>query len=141
MPALNALAATPSDDGRPFGERVYFVHVYVIEPHPMAPDPSPYSGRVSEARYSTKRQPTTFAERVAAAAETRDLLTGPQLMVVDDLTPGQRTNPIWCTYGTCPNCAFLIGQDGVIDTVQTWFEAGAMQGAIETLLAGRRSGR
>lgn len=141
MPALNALAATASDDGRPLAERVHFVHVYVIEPHPLAPDPSPYSGRVWEARYSTKRQPKTYAERLAAAAETRGLLTGPQLMVVDDLTPRQQTNPVWCTYGTCPNCAFLIRQDGVIDTVQTWFEAGGMQRAIETLLAGPQSSR
>ena len=141
MPALNALAVVASDDGRAFAERVHFVHVYVIEPHPAAPDPSPYSGRVWEARYSTKRQPTTYGERMTAARETRALLTGPQLTVVDDLTPGRLANPMWCTYGTCPNCAFLIRQDGIIDTVQTWLDVPAMERAMQSLLSDGPAGR
>jgi hypothetical protein len=88
---------------------------------------------VSEAQYSTKGQPRTYAERVAAARDVAPLVTGRQTIVVDDLTPGAN-NPIWCTYGTCPNCAFLIRRDGTIDTVQTWFDATAMDRAIRTLL-------
>ena len=112
------------------------MHVYVIEPHPQAPDVSPYSGVVWAAQYSTKRQQATCAEREAAARETAALLTGRQLMLVDDLG-GTATNPIWCTYGTCPNCAFLIRQDGVIDTVQTWLDTAAMERAVRTLLESR----
>jgi hypothetical protein len=88
------------------------------------------------AQYSTIRQPRTYAEREAAARETKALLTGPQVMLVDDLG-GATTNPIWCTYGTCPNCAFLIRQDGVIDVVQTWLDTAAMERAIRTLLGAR----
>ena len=133
MPALNTLAATPLTDGTAIGDAVHVVHLYVIEPHPQRPDPGPYSGAVSEAQYSTKGQPRTYAERVAAARDVAPLVTGRQTIVVDDLTPGA-ANPIWCTYGTCPNCAFLIRRDGTIDTVQTWFDATAMDRAIRTLL-------
>lgn len=109
------------------------MHIYVIEPHPQSPDVSPYSGVVWTAEFSTKRQPRTYAEREAAARDTVALLTGRQMMLVDDLA-GTATNPLWCTYGTCPNCAFLVRQDGTLDTVQTWLDVVAMERAIRTLL-------
>ena len=133
MPALNALAAAPLADGRAIGDAIHIVHLYVIEPHPQRPDPSPYSGVVWEAQYSTKRQPRTYAERAAAAADMLPLVAGRQRILVDGLQPGA-ANPAWCTYGTCPNCAFLIRQDGTIDTVQTWFERDAMERAVKALL-------
>lgn len=43
-------------------------------------------------------------------------------------------NPAWCTYGTCPNCAFIVRQDGAIDTVRTRFDRDAMKRAIRALL-------
>jgi len=86
-----------------------------------------------EAQHSTKRQPRTYAERAAAAADMVPLVTGRQRIVIDDLAPGA-ANPAWCTYGTCPNCAFLIRQDGTIDTVQTWFDKDAGERAIRALL-------
>lgn len=113
MPALNQLA-TKVYNGKPYGEWVHFVHVYVIEPHPQSPDISPYSGTVWEMTYSSKSQPKTYAARVANAQAMLPLLQGNPLVVVDDLTPGQHNNPVWCTYGTCPNCSFLIGKNGVI---------------------------
>jgi hypothetical protein len=134
VPALNALAATRLPDGRAIGDALHIIHVYVIEPHPQRPDPGPYSGVVSEAQYSTKRQPLTYADRLAAARDMRPFVTGPQRIIVDDLAPGA-TNPMWCTYGTCPNCAFLIRQDGTIDTVQTWFERASMEAAIRAISA------
>ena len=133
MPALNELAARAFDAHSIFADRVHFVHVYVIEPHPMAPDVSPYSGAVWEANYSTKRQPRTYPEREACAREMLGSLKGPQIMLVDDLG-GAATNPVWCTYGTCPNCAFLVRQDGTIDTVQTWLDPSAMERAVRALL-------
>ena len=136
MPALNALAARAIDGTSTFGDRVHFVHIYVVEPHPKAPDPSPYSGVVWEAQYSSMSQPRTFDQRCANARDTQSLLAGRQLTLVDDLTAGS-TNPAWCTYGTCPNCAFLIRQDGTVDTVQTWVDATAMERAIRTLLGVR----
>jgi hypothetical protein len=135
VPALNALAAKAYDANSTFGDRVHFVHIYVIEPHPMRPDPCPYTGSVSENAYSTGRtQPRTYAEREAYARDTKQFITGKQIQLVDDLTPGRYNNPVWCTYDTCPNCAFLIRQDGTIDTVQPWFNAGEMEQAMRRLL-------
>ncbi len=134
VPALNLLAATSYDDTTTYADRVHIVTLYVIEPHPMAPDVSPNSGTVWEMQFSTIRQPLVYDDRVAAAQDTEALLEGDQLVLVDDLTPGQQNNPVWCTYGPCPNCAYLIGQDGVIDTVHTWAFIDAMRLAIDQLL-------
>jgi hypothetical protein len=134
VPALNSLAAKPFDTTTTFADRISFVHIYVVEPHPKAPEVSPYSGNVWEAQYSTKIQPHTYEQRCANARDTGALVTGRQLMLVDALTPGAN-NPVWCTYGTCPNCAFLIRQDGTVDTVHTWFNAASMESAMRTLLA------
>ena len=134
MPDLNELAKLAYDDTSTYADHIHFVHLYVIEPHPQAPDVSPYTGRVWEATYSTKPQSLTYDERVATAQEIEQLLEGNQIILVDDLTPGQLNNPVWCTYGPCPNCAYLIRQDGVIDTTQTWFDAGEMKTAIDDLI-------
>jgi hypothetical protein len=135
VPALNALAAEQFDSSTTYADRVHFVHVYVIEPHPLRPDLSPYKGQVWETPpYSTLGNPTTFAGRVLNAAAVLPSIVGNQLQLIDDLSPGLN-NPAWCTYGTCPNCAFLIRQDGVIDTVQTWVEPSGIKAAIDILIA------
>jgi hypothetical protein len=134
VPALNSLATTAFDASSTYDQRVHFVQVYVIEPHPQDPDPSPYRGTVWEAEYSSKGQPKTYAERVQNARDVLPSIQGNQLQLVDDLTPGAHNNPVWCTYGPCPNCAFLIRQDGILDTVQTWVDATDLQSAIDALL-------
>jgi hypothetical protein len=111
VPALNTLA-TKSYKGKTYADFVHFVHIYVIEAHPKAPDISPYSGNVWEMSWSDKAMPQTYAARVANAKASLAKLQGKQMMLVDDLTPRSHDNPAWCTYGTCPNCSFLIGQDG-----------------------------
>lgn len=133
MTVLNTLAATSYDSTDTYADLVHLVHVYVIEPHPTNPDPSPYSGVVWELEYSSKSQPKTYDGRVINALDQVPLIEGDQLLLVDDLTPGELNNPVWCTYGPCPNCAFLIGQDGVIDTVQLWIDS-SIQDAIDALL-------
>jgi len=130
---LNELAQKSFKQGK-YSDYVHFVHIYVIEPHPMSPDISPYRGEVWEQQYSSKPQPKTYPERVANAADMLPNLQGDQLMLVDDLTPGQRINPLWCTYGPCPNCAYLIGTDGMIKTVQTWANPNDLETAIDDLL-------
>lgn len=110
------------------------VHLYVIEPHPQSPDVSPYTGEVWEGTYSTKPQPMTYEERVSDAGDMQLNITGNQLLLIDDLTPGQRNNPVWCTYGPCPNCAYLIGSDGIIKKVQTWVDVDEMKKAVDGLL-------
>ncbi len=140
MPELNALVAKSYDQINTYGDRVHFVHIYVIEPHPKSPDPSPYNGRVSATQYSTKSQPKTYQQRVANATDMVPLLEGNQLLLVDDLVPGSLTNPLWCTYGPAPNCAFLIRQDGILDTVQKWVDVDEMETAINALLGSAASG-
>jgi hypothetical protein len=134
VPDLNALANTAYDDTSTYADQVHFVHLYVIEPHPRAPDLSPYSGSVWQGEYSTRPQSLAYDERVAAARDMEQELEGDQLVLVDDLTPGELNNPVWCTYGPCPNCAYLIGRDGAVDTTQTWFDADQMKAAIDSLL-------
>lgn len=134
MPLLNELAQKAYDAERTYGDVVHFVHVIVIEPHPLAPDPSPYQGEVWEYAYSTIRQPLTYAARQAAATDVERLLAGEQLLLVDDLEPGVRVNPVWCTYGPMPNCAFLIEQDGTIRAAWAWLEVDALESAIDDLL-------
>ncbi|OGL42653.1 MAG: hypothetical protein A2161_20680 [Candidatus Schekmanbacteria bacterium RBG_13_48_7] len=134
MPALNSLATKLYDRTHTYCEMVHFVHIYVIEPHPMSPDPSPYSGSVWPGSYSTKRQPKTYCERVANALDVEPLLTGYQRLLIDDLRPNGPDNPLWCTYGTNPNCAYLIAMDGTIDKVQLWVDTTDMETAIKDLL-------
>lgn len=134
MPSLNALAAQPFDEDSTFADVVHFVHINVIEPHPMAPDVSPYGGRVSESRYSTVTQPTTYGERVEVARGINVLLAGDQLLLIDELSPGFSVDVVWCTYGTAPNSAFLIRQDGIVEVVQLWLNTGTMEQAIRELI-------
>ncbi len=134
MPALNELAEKTYAGSETYADRVHIVHIYVIEPHPKSPDVSPYTGTVWEGEYSSKHQPLTYAERLAAARDTKLLLEGNQLILIDDLVPGDDNNPVWCTYGPCPNCAYLIRQDGIVDTVETWLDVAAMQSKIDALL-------
>jgi hypothetical protein len=136
VPALKTLADTQSTDHAPqtYGDLVHFVHVYIVEPHPIG-SPSPYSGQLWETAYDND-QPMTMAARVTnaqdlVAAEPVNLAG--HLLLIDELSPGQN-NPMWCSYGNCPNCAFLIGQDGRIDTTQLWFGADGMLSAFDDLL-------
>ena len=126
------LAPKKYDDTRSYDEVVHFVHVYVIEPHPGPPDPTPYLG--VPGRNEAPRQPHTYRDRVTLALQTDALLEGNQLMLLDDLTPMALNNPMWCTYGPAPNCAFLIGQDGRFIEAQQWLDMGAMKAALDNLL-------
>jgi len=133
VPALDALATKPFDDTRTYADVVHFLNIYVPEPHPQSPDPSPYTGRVSERAYSERRQPRTYDERVALAREVKGLLEGNQLVLVDEMAP-LRSNPVWCSYGPMPNCAYLIDQSGTVVTAQMWVDVEAMETAIDELL-------
>ncbi|MBA2320938.1 MAG: hypothetical protein H0V89_07275 [Deltaproteobacteria bacterium] len=74
----------------------------------------------------------TIEQRLANARVVRPLAS--EIVVVDELAPGNQ-NPFWCTYGTCANCAFLIGTDGVIAAVHEWYDPASMEGSIASLLA------
>jgi hypothetical protein len=134
VPSLNALATELYDDQNTYADLVHVVHILVIEPHPQDPDPSPYGGRVWEARYSTVPQPASFEERQAVALQLEETIEGNQLLLIDDMVPQALNNPIWCTYGPAPNSAYLIRQDGILDTVQTWLDVDGMRDAIDRVL-------
>ena len=135
MPGLNALAARSYDAETLFSDRVHFVHVYVVEPHPMAPDPAPHVGVVAEDPvYSVVRQPTTYDARLANAAMARALIAGNQIQLVDAFDLDGLINPVWCTYGTSPNAAYLIGRDGVIRLASTWTGSVDLETAIRALI-------
>ncbi len=135
MPALNQLAQKTFGGGT-YADLVHFVHVYTVEAHPKAPDPSPYSGKVWEAAYSSKPNSKTYPGRVANAKDMEQLLQGNQRLLVDSLTPEPLDNPVWCTYGTCPNCSFLIKRDGKIHQVlqKTANNLATLETAIKGLL-------
>jgi hypothetical protein len=136
VPGLNALAAKAYDAETLFSERIHFVHVYAVEPHPMAPDPAPHVGRVAEDPvYSIVRQPRTYDARLANAATTRPLIVGNQIQLVDALDPEDLVNPVWCTYGTSPNATYLIGRDGIIRAAAAWTGTLRLEAALRDLIA------
>jgi hypothetical protein len=112
---------------------VHFVHVYVIEPHPQSPDRNPYRGGDS-GDLEGPSQPRTYEDRLSLAIQTDELLEGDQLMLVDDLTPLSRNNPVWCTYGPGPNCGYLIAQDGSLVEAHQWLKTDKIRDAIDRIV-------
>lgn len=127
MPLLNELANKPYGSEYIYSDIVHFVHINVIEPHPLD-EP----GRKNP--YSTVEQPDDYDERVVIAREIEILIEGNQLLLVDDLTPAELNDPVYCSFGPSPNSAFLIGQDGIVDTSQLWLDVAEMEQAIINLL-------
>lgn len=120
---------------RKLGSAVHVVLVYGPEAHPRT-DPSPYRGDVwsKPDKYSHMDEPTTFAERVEHA---RRLEGSPGVLtLVEPLD-----NPIWCSYATAPNAAFLIRQDGIVDAVHVWFDPKTMVESVVALTGEKRPRR
>jgi hypothetical protein len=89
---------------------------------PLAPDLSPYSGRVWELEFSTYRQATSFSTRVryANSVSTEGVFDE---VVADELTGSSAgNNPTWCAWGPAPNAAWLIARNGTVVVAQTWFD-------------------
>jgi hypothetical protein len=133
LSSLNSLAIKAYDRSGTYSDKVHFLHIYTVEAHPSSPDPSPYSGDVWDNAYS-KPQVRTYSERVAYATGIEPLLMGTQIVLVDELTPLPRNNPVWTTYGPIPNGAYLIGMDGKIEAAQVWQDVGALESAIDALI-------
>lgn len=110
--------------------KVRFVLVYVIEPHPMAPEVSPYSGEVWTNPYSTVAQPPTLGDRIGLAKKLAS--NGDLLVLVDDLSP-TAANPFWCSYGTVPFGAFAVDATGVIRSVQALGKLESIEAAAQSL--------
>jgi hypothetical protein len=124
------------------GDQVHVVVVYGPEAHPEH-DNSPYRGDnwAMPDKFSDVDLATSFEERVDHA---RRIGRGPG--VIEAVEP--LDNPFWCTYGTAPNAAYLIGMDGRFAAVHDWFDAATLVGSIEALTGvdaregrGRKGGR
>lgn len=132
---LNSLASEVYTGTDTYSDLVHFVHIYTIEAHPQSPEPMPYSGAPSPCAYSNGPQPKTYSARVTNAQAMETLLTsGTHIMLVDDLTPEARNNPVWYTYGPNPNGGYLIGRDGLMKSVQKWLSVSQMKSEIDALL-------
>lgn len=110
------------------GQRVHVVVVYGPEAHPKN-DNSPYRGDnwAKPEKFSHHDLAESFEERVAHAKKVG---RGPG--VIEAVEP--LDNPFWCTYGTAPNAAYLIGQDHRFHAVHDWFDAPTLVGSIGALL-------
>ena len=108
-----------------------FALTYVIDPHPLAPDPSPYRGAVWELEYSKFRQATSFAERLSYAFNVSTAGVFDDVMI-DFLEPRNASgnNALWCSWGPAPNAAWLIGRNGTVVLAQTWFNASEMNDTL-----------
>jgi len=109
------------------GDQVHVVVVYGPEAHPEN-DNSPYRGDnwAKPDKFSDVDLATSFAERVAQAGRV-----GRGSQVIEAVEP--MDNPFWCTYGTAPNAAYLIGMDGRFAAVHDWFDAPTLVSSIEAL--------
>lgn len=116
-----------------YGDKVQFVVVYVVEPHPLTPDPSPYRGDPWQLSYSTEHQPLNYSAREVLAKQAATHLAPQQLLLIDDLTPNGPNNPFWCTYGPVPNGQWAIAQNGTVVDSLDWFEKANAEAAIRRL--------
>jgi hypothetical protein len=117
-----------------YGDAVHVVLVYTIEAHPQAPDPGPYHGKPKPKEYSDRGQARSYDDRLRSAREIA--ATTSALVLVDDFdAPG--ANPVWCTYGTCASCAWLIARDGRIAAHHLWHDPPSMDASIQALLSTR----
>ena len=114
-----------------YGDQAHFVLVYVPDPHPLAPDISPYSGATWELEYSKYRQARDFSERVEDAnrVSTNDVFDE---VLVDYLDPKNSTgdNPTWCSWGPAPNPGWVLSQQSVL-VGQPWFDGGGIEKCLE----------
>ena len=127
--------------------------VYVVDPHPLPPDISPYSGDIWTFKYSKFRQARTFGERVKYAqnvstdgvfdevlvdtlqtSEAEATLLSEQM----DNAPvtaayARGNNAVWCRWGPAPNTAWVIGRNGTVLTAQFWYEFNELNATLASL--------
>ncbi len=116
---------------RKYGDDVHVLLVYNIEAHPRR-DPSPYRGNPWELKHTDRRQASTWSDRARSA---REVARTSQMQIVVDALDARNANPVWCTYGTCPSCSWLIRRDGTIAAHHDWHDPPTMDRSIESLLA------
>jgi len=105
-----------------YGTAFHYILVYIVEVHPKG-GLHPYSGEKIPADEPTsiEEQAMTFEQRVKAAERLESVYDGVfkdlfDYILVDDLGPDalMKYNPVWSTYGTCPNPCWVVGKDGIV---------------------------
>lgn len=116
---------------------MHIVHLYVVEAHPGSGTVSAYTGQVSNS--TNVPMPHDYDDRVALARQTIARFSIPQnqRVLVDEVAPLVRNNPLWCTYGPAPYAGYVIGQDGVIVESAIWASDIDFPRAIDAHLASR----
>ena len=114
LSALNQIVAS-------YGDSVTIAIIYGVEAHPNI-DISPYFGAVNTGQSNINagilyRQPTTYGERKAVAADMLAGLNIPAPVYLDG-----PCNAWWQHYGPAPNNAYLIGTNGVVYAKHGWFD-------------------
>jgi hypothetical protein len=104
-----------------YGDVLHIYVIYTVEAHPIE-DPSPYYGveNVGEPNYEEGvlyEQPGTYGERKVII----DSMLNHYEVNVPILIDGP-CNEWWTTFGTNPNCAFLVAPDGIVFDAQDWFD-------------------
>ena len=117
-----------------YAERLNVAVLYVIDAHPKG-DRCPYTGtdwvtETNEDEGILIRQPRDQQERNGRAAEYRQLLGLPQVLV-DNMDNGA-----WAALGKAPNTAVVIGTDGRCLACQDWFRPDELRQALADLPIG-----
>ena len=88
---------------------------------------------MAEGAYSIVGQARDYDSRLQNAALMQPLLGDEQLLLVDALEPGGLINPVWCTYGSAPDAAFFIDQNGTIRFSHIWTDTKAIGSTLARL--------
>ncbi|MEZ4238663.1 MAG: hypothetical protein R3F59_21425 [Myxococcota bacterium] len=131
-PRFQAERAGLEQTAKRFRNDLHVVIVCSVEAHPAGKDPGPYKGRPDPREFSDRGQPDTYAERLRNA---RDIARDTTIPVLVDGLDGDGANPVWCTYGTCPSCSWLIRRDGTVEAQHTWHDRPSMEASVAALLA------
>lgn len=120
-----------------FAGKANFLVIYTVEAHPKG-DPSPYNGKewvtpANEKLGLLVAQPKTMNERLERVRQCLSVEKISVPVVVDGMD-----NKAWKAYGSAPNCACLVGQDGKVILSQPWMEAGGLRAAILTATSSAR---
>lgn len=113
--------------------------MYIVEPHPQAPDVCPYRGVVNEHGYSAgHRQPTNYSARLGFAKQTETKLAQQHLLLVDSLVcgpiPYTTSDVFWCTWGQFPNAMWAVAQNGTVVSALDWYDADAAEAAVKSMI-------
>ena len=137
-PAYQMSKAAEIRLARTHHQQVHFVHLYTIDPHPKGSN-NPDLGKPWELMYSKYPQACDYRARLEMCRHILADLPACIEVLIDALPAARNSgapavNPVWATYGPAPRPAFLIRQDGILDTSQLWLNQRHMSKAIRQLL-------